>query len=314
MAGAVGVVMVIAYRIWSHQAAGYTLAWLVAGCAGGIMWGLLTQPKSLQSILRADEQLALNDLLSTGVLIDRAADDLSVAVVQSANSALSGVSISSVRLRKLGTRMWLAVGLASGLGLSLSAFDRAGAAAAEIPSQTQANTIAEPAMTAADRPLVDLPSGPVSVSLVRPDPEDLKTDRASNGSRSTVAERATPAPTDVPPGSRDHQSSSNGQGGGLSQTADSHAATTPPAAPDEPNATVRASATGDAAAGGGLPAPEDRAVGSEAASGVASVRSRPLAAPWRATGWAADVKAARDAVANGRVPSSYSDLIGAYFR
>jgi hypothetical protein len=112
----------VAILLWSGDAAVEPAMLLLAiGAISGAAWGAMQPPTLAQTSLRADQQLKLNDLLSTAVMAHGCFDaEFRNVVLLQADAACRERSPGEILVRRLSGRAWGAIGIVSSLLLTLS--------------------------------------------------------------------------------------------------------------------------------------------------------------------------------------------------
>ena len=100
-----------------------TLLCLGLGVLAGIAWGVSSAPSMLEAALEADRQLQWADLLASALFLRAApSDQWRRAVLVDADRRCSGLSPSTVLLRRLTPQAWSGIALSITLVLALSAW------------------------------------------------------------------------------------------------------------------------------------------------------------------------------------------------
>lgn len=289
-----------------------TLLCLGLGILGGIAWGASSAPTVLETALQVDRQLDWADLLTSALYLRAAPDDAwRFAVLIDAERRCTGLSPSTIFLRRLSSQAWSGIGLALTLVLALSAW--VGLLADSLARDAQALSVSNPAQPPdiAGQPLLaQIPIGARRRSAAPPDGQDTRTGDPSpaapdHGDGSApLTQSQSPAKATTP---------SDGQGGVLGRT-NPRSRGVPPS--------DSAAAIGSSPAGNGKPTGGNSASidvvppGTGAVGGtVTRVSGRPSEiAPWSAAEWPREVEAAQRAISSGEVSPPFRDLVREYFQ
>jgi len=321
-AGAVGLLIacialvpLLGYRFWHREDSGQiSLAVTALGGAVGIVIGWLRRPSPLASALLADSQLQFKELLSTawvfrdGVFVD------CKSVLDSADQAMRQAKSSSVKVRSMTSRGWGVTALAAILAAVLCVLiparpaEQNQTANAESAKSDSAFALADP-----DRPLVDLTSSSAGPN-VRPNPEDPDASRLGQNAHASRAGQDNNSEVNPSSTHRDQTNSAEGRGGGAGRTNYGDA----PAPAIDQTSLVRGkeASNGASSEGSGTTANQTHPPGDgRASSGITSTISSSMEAPpWRSNSWQDNVQRAQQAISSGSVPTSYRDLVRAYFQ
>jgi hypothetical protein len=269
------------------------LAAVVAGAAvlGCAVQAFKARPTKLASMIEADRQLKLDDLLSSALTAND--DDFGRLVRTMAERTSARLSPSQVVLSRFGVRAWGGIGLAwaTVIVLGLLAGNGATSRAREQVPTTEGALASKPGeigsssaghLAAAEKGADDN-RGPGAAGVEQPaagrgDAAGSKTDSASAG------------------GGGGHAETNSGR---ISPT-ESHAAT----------AAGTRSPTGQSAGGSGT---GEAGIGTGTTGGLSGSGLDRSTAPWQSDHWPADRAAALQSVRDGRVPDAYRDLVRDYF-
>lgn len=119
--GAFAVLLVVIALIFGRPAIGAVGASLVGGAVAGLVWGWITRPGVLRTVMEADRQLRLADLLSTAWAVrGSAGEPWRATVTHLADAACRAARPSEVLLRRWGARAWGAISLSTALLLVIA--------------------------------------------------------------------------------------------------------------------------------------------------------------------------------------------------
>jgi hypothetical protein len=309
----VALLPLLVYRLWKQEPSSDLVVFaLMIGCATGVVVGWLHRPTQLASALVADQQLDLDELLSTAWLIRDAASADRLCVLEAADQAVRNRNRPPVRLRSMTARAWggtLLVGILVTVLCLLNPSRPTGQSATAATAGIANNSVA---MAEADRPLLNLADVGAGPSA-HPNAEDIAASRLGQGDRGdhsnpTNASQANPAANQ-----RDVEHTGEGRGGGAGKTG---ADASPP--PSDHSATGRGSESGRGATSAGSGAASDQprlpVDGRSAQGQSAGSASAPPAPPWSSNSWPVNVQRAEQAVTSGAIPASYRDLVRGYFQ
>jgi hypothetical protein len=298
-----------------------TLAALVVGATGGVVWSLARLPTVLQAAAEADRQLDLADLLATAVTVaprsresDRDADAAPwlQTVLAAADEACRRHAPSQVILHRLGGRAWGGIALAASLVLTVAALttQEPAARASLTPSPlvqrgngttTYVTQGMQQATAAAGGPQRSRSpgTGPESEGN-RPPLDGASTVEDSPGATASDRGRSTGSPGDT----------GSGSGTGRAQTPSGNQSL-PSVASSSPSPQAGSlKSTGGAGASATRPAEGDRASGGAVAPDAARAQ-KPV--PWESPAWSDDARRAGEAVKEGQVPDARRHLVREYF-
>ena len=314
------VLMAVAY--WRGREVGVIGAaalGLAAVC--GIGWAMVARPTRMASAGAADKQLGLHDLLTTALILRRmemtrndsgADQEFAGAMLLSAEAATVSVNPSAIVLNRFGARSWGGIGLAVALvgAMAMLGGD---------PAATRAGSVA----TVGPKSWMEVEEqqgGKGNEMRIAAAP-DLRRSRPGTGedaddplkSGSSAEDQTTTNIANAPAAADGGAGASRaGVGAGAGQsTASGKGGAIPPAAGGT-NAAGASSLTGS----GGTGAAESGNAGdggSTAGATAGTTTGRRPAPPWRSAQWAADQAGARQAVAEGRVPDAYREMVRDYF-
>ncbi len=295
---------------WRGQSPMPLLMWLLpAGGLVGMTWSMLRQPRTTAVAALADRQLDLADLLSTAWMMRKRTDDPFVdAVLACANDRCQTLAPSSVMLRRLGSRSWGGIGLATSLvlilGLLIGEPSESSAYGGQVDSELRPRAANDSRRVPPGHD-VNLTAGRAGHSQViaadQPGADDRNLDP---GARSMAGEGGT-GRADV----TDIVANPQGAGGGSARSP--NAGDVDPLRPGP----TEAGRTGDGQEGGGTGAaarnPSSRGgnTGQSAGGGDRGIATE----PWRGDGWHAAVESAGAAMRDGRIPSRYHQMVREYF-
>jgi hypothetical protein len=265
-------------------------AMLPVGVLLGVCWAWPRRPSRLVALIEVDQQLKLDDLLSSAMT---AKDDAFGQTVRAmAERACQKLSPSQVMLNRLGVRAWGGIGLAWATVIVLALLVG--------NADTRAGEDSSTATT--------LPGGGRPSNETRSEARHLPGREQGVDDRRDFGEGESPAAVGVAQpakgGGSDTGNAATGTGGGTAKTESTAVAT-----PGTGTTTGQSTPGGETATGAGRGSP-----GTGYATGGTGGASDRQATPWRSTQWPIDRANALQAVHDGRVPDAYRDIIQEYFR
>jgi hypothetical protein len=271
--------------------------------------------------LEADHQLDLSELLSCAWLIQSSAsqqDAWRASILAQANHRARQITLGELSLHRLGPRAWGGIVLATALTIVLGLFDPGFNSAQNRSGTFAASGDAADLHRADTRPLLDLGAAAPIRPVVLADPDDPNASKlGQNTQPDSTPEKSGSSSAPDSPGKSQRGSVNPGAGSGSART-DPAARQSNAAVSERPEVAVAhdtAPRPGvDAASGTGASSGQSTPGDDLGISGVVGTIDKPEPpAPWHASTWPARMQGARDALAAGRVPTAYSDLVRGYF-
>ena len=301
-------------------------AWAVgltlAGFLAGIVWAIVKKATPLQAAMEMDCQRGLDELLSTAWLLRRAHrsenEAWASAIFAQAEDQCSRITLSSLKLRRYGSR------LAGGLALALTAVITLAALSPVSNSlkratSRDAQTIERQTVNSKTDSVPDRFASAENRPILLPDPDDLA---SSQLGQNQEASKPGPNPQQAHPNAETeaHENASmtqDGNGGGAGQTHVSQDTAIAPKSNGQndlssrppsnyPNS-VAASGMG---ASNGIVSGDATAHGGSHSAGNAPATRLP---PWSSADWPAKLDRAHAALTSGTIPPAYRNLVRNYF-
>jgi hypothetical protein len=328
LAGSVAALVLLPFVLWADRPPlPLVSAALALGPGIGLLWGIFRQPSRLESAMRADRQLDLEDLLGTALTLDSPnPGPWGAAVLSLANARCERLKPRDVLLRRISARAWSGIGLSATAALALGLFfgspADSDASAPHSKASVPATNLSTLPNDESDRPLIAMAPGAPGAAAEHEDPEDRSLGRSTPPQ---TGDLNPPLPAQSDPSLHKNSGTSPGSGGGSSQTKkDKDPAASqiphPEDAAGEPRAEPAAASAPTNASGtsGGSALPDGSKTSREAnpagtvTNAARGPNPRPTP-PWKADAWAADVQRAHAALDAGQVPAAYQEMVRRYF-
>ncbi len=281
---------------------------LVVGLVCGIVFRLVRRPRLLATLIDADRQLGLHDLISTAWAIRHQSDDpFAVAVLAEAEQRLANLSTSSVVLGRLGRRGWGGAVLTTALLLTMGLVSNN-------PVDTQASAAVNPmALRNAQRRVAmnERRLGMSTANATEAEPFLPDYPGGHNDNRDPMANTAAMKIAGNSADGNDGNETADPSGTGGGSAKSNNSKTGGNLNPTGSNA--RGHENGAAAGGVGS---AGNAGGKRGSSGAAAGDSATNAgdAPWQSDSWLDAQAAAERAIRSGAVPAGYEEIVREYFR
>ena len=330
------------------SAASFFFIILICSLILGLFWGFLKRPSNALTALLIDRQCNLAELFSSAWLISLIPSSgtpgegqggcqaphpdplpspppeyrerekkplpiLNEALLSLAEIQAKSIQRSSIRLHRLGARIWLLITLMLALNLALIAMASNRAATKNQLLADRSNSSRQ-LTRPMDEPLVNLAMSSPAHAVMPKDPDDPN---ASHIGESNTQKPLKEDNHQTGEGT-DHKPDSARTEGGNTGIATTHEpSSSHPRAQEQPEQSNHPK-TGDGktATGSGFAdmssSPQHQSDHADATARAASPQLPD--SPWQSPSWRADVSKAQLAVSHGQVPPAYHDLLAAYFR
>lgn len=317
MVGAVAVSIWILVRK-PHNAGGEAIAAIAAGFIAGFIYCLFCRQTPLMAGLLIDNQLRLNELVSSAWLIkNRPAGENAVAnsLVVCADRQCAQIRPWSIVTRRYEVRQWAGIGLSLAIAAVLCGIQG-------VSSQTGrhgAESIAQSPSTYSPRDGGEsrsLFAEAIDRPLLLPDADDPNASQFGRNEESRQTKTADPNDRGGIPDNASSHTESSGKGGGAARTEARQPDSASPTAPIGAQNTLKGNSASEIAAAGGSGTSPTNVGKSEVRTtrGISSgPERRATAPPWQTSDWALRVGEARNAVSSGQIPAGYRDLVHEYF-
>lgn len=322
---AIAIVLLLLLR-FTRDFAGisFCLTILLVGVALGAVWGIIRRPSRLQSAIRADGQLRLDDLLGTAVGLQRAAQPdatWTASLLQIADVACAGKSPREILLHRLGARAWGTIGLAVAMALTVSLLFSSEGTSSPQQRSTGATASLGEAGDHRSRALITIaPESPLGTHVAGSAEDQQGPGGQQNPDKVAAAPRKPEPNAPSPPQNNGGATAGNaaGDGSGFGKTnRPPPVAGSPTAADAHPAgvATTEDQRGKTLAAGGGVAQATNAAPTKPGQTGrvsAAAEGSTPTP-PWRSDHWTADAQNAQQQLSAGQIAPQYRELVRKYF-
>ncbi len=274
---------------------------VVAGAAGvlaGLWLGIAGRPSMLATLMTADHQLRLADLLSSGWSMRQVNEPGAKWVLARATEVATNFRPAEVSFSRFSPRVWAGIGLSLAMIITLSLLSEL--------TRTNARADDPPAGTAI-LASIDGPEKSVSTGLDSRANDPLL--GKENANQSTDASRLVDSTTE-----QSDQARATRKVDGQAGSASAQTQVTQTLQKGSLDPTSGPTASGDELSAGGTGRPTIANAGGSDTGGItgagAQAKSIP---PWQSAGWPDAQRSAARALRDGLVPDAQKDLVQAYF-
>jgi hypothetical protein len=292
--------MILAIAWWQAiDAIAPVIAIMLIGIVAGIVASIWRRPTLLDTAGLIETQLNASELISSALLTAHA--EFASALYAMADARVAGVTLTSLALRRLGSRTFLSAGLASicvlilGMMITSPVVERTAVAG-------DASNSADRWVNQRESARIESPPRDTSEPTrpIQRDPDSPSASRSHDASASLHDNKSRDA------SSNNSDASSTGSGAAQSNDASVRLV-------DSNRTTATVANSGTLAAVGNGSAANASRNGLNSSGVVNNSHSPQSIAPWQSNTWTNDRDAALQAIQNGSVPDSYRSLVQDYF-